>query len=486
MPQAPTTETLTKTFTVTSTKLLVATAALAAASGLALMAAPPTDFNNYDYYQADESTTATESTAAGEQNAASTEEAGNNEAGNNNENPCETTNAEGPGAPLVFADQDTTKLQLQVTPSPNAFSPNSTPDQTCWTRYAIREETTRQFVQANGSLLASPDPLIPYGAAVYQTAEEWGLATIKDLDPSTKYTFIVDAKNKNNTHSGWGPETSRFTAANPPKRLSFPLPPTTSTITFSVIPFTTNGNSAEARYAIKFEFGNNYDDYGMVQANGSLAKIPEYRTATEWGDFTVHGLKPSTDYRISASVINGDNLFGGWGTETELTTLAGPCTTVTDYNSKQPLTVNGAPVFALDPNFKGGPASPSASQVILKFSISALAGPNCKAIELMGAPAGVSSTFGYGWWVIYKGDLQHLVGQGKEFDNRFAGFLKQLTLMPGDTANFILTMDTSKAQATSSLSVGLGPYAYWKVSGEPTVYQANPGNLPSPWVTFNY
>ena len=67
------------------------------------------------------------------------------------------------------------------------------------TTYAIQESITSQYVQANGTLGASP---------VYQTAATWGTKTVTGLLSGTPYTFRTQARNGASVNTAFGPYSS--------------------------------------------------------------------------------------------------------------------------------------------------------------------------------------------------------------------------------------------------------------------------------------
>lgn len=99
-----------------------------------------------------------------------------------------------PAAPIV-AGPTATSLNISVNGNGNPAG----------TQYALRETTTNQFVQADGSLGA---------AAVWQTAAVWGTKTVNGLTPSTSYTFETAAKNGANVETVYSAATNGTTAVN--------------------------------------------------------------------------------------------------------------------------------------------------------------------------------------------------------------------------------------------------------------------------------
>ena len=73
------------------------------------------------------------------------------------------------------------------------------------TQYAIYETSTNQFVQADGSLGATP---------VWQTASTWGTKTVMGLAASTTYTFQTKARNGDNVETAYSTAASGTTLAD--------------------------------------------------------------------------------------------------------------------------------------------------------------------------------------------------------------------------------------------------------------------------------
>ena len=74
------------------------------------------------------------------------------------------------------------------------------------TTYAIQETTSANYVQANGTLGASP---------VFQTAAAWASTTVKGLTPATSYTFQSKAMNGASVQTVFGPTANAFTLSLP-------------------------------------------------------------------------------------------------------------------------------------------------------------------------------------------------------------------------------------------------------------------------------
>jgi len=72
------------------------------------------------------------------------------------------------------------------------------------TVYALKCTTLGQWVQAQGSLGASP---------LFKTAADWGTVTVTGLAPGTAYSFSVCAQNGAGVATALGPEASATTAA---------------------------------------------------------------------------------------------------------------------------------------------------------------------------------------------------------------------------------------------------------------------------------
>ena len=76
------------------------------------------------------------------------------------------------------------------------------------TTYAIQEASTGNYVQSsNGSLGVAPD---------WQTAATWGIRIVTGLSAGATYTFQVNARNGENTETGFGGQTSGTTSEVPP------------------------------------------------------------------------------------------------------------------------------------------------------------------------------------------------------------------------------------------------------------------------------
>lgn len=100
-----------------------------------------------------------------------------------------------PTAPTV---NNTTSSTLDVIIGSGDSNPSTT-------QYAIRQKSSGQYVQADGTLGAS---------AVWQTAATWGTKTVTGLTSSTTYNFDVKARNGDNTETGFGAENNNTTLVN--------------------------------------------------------------------------------------------------------------------------------------------------------------------------------------------------------------------------------------------------------------------------------
>lgn len=112
------------------------------------------------------------------------------------------TLANTPAAPFV---NGSTSSSLNV-----AIQPNSNP---AGTTFAIYESTTGQYVQADGSLGASP---------VWQTTDAWGSpVTVTGLEESTSYTFQAQAQNGDGVPTPLSSSTTGVTSIGAPLAVRF-------------------------------------------------------------------------------------------------------------------------------------------------------------------------------------------------------------------------------------------------------------------------
>lgn len=112
-----------------------------------------------------------------------------------------------PNEPVVSNPQTNS---LDVTIDTNAQNGNG-----ATIAYAIHETTTNTYVQADGTLGATP---------VWQTAATWGTVVVNGLNSNTGYTFELNARNVANTESGFGPTASGTTLENLAANLSLVSP----------------------------------------------------------------------------------------------------------------------------------------------------------------------------------------------------------------------------------------------------------------------
>lgn len=115
-----------------------------------------------------------------------------------------------PGAPTVSNPSNTT---LDVT-----IDENGNPS---ITEYIIHETTTNTYVQANGSLGASP---------ISRTAAIWGTKTVTGLSGGTQYTFEIKALNGDAVETAYGAASSNTTTNSVPPSI---VSPTATAITNS-------------------------------------------------------------------------------------------------------------------------------------------------------------------------------------------------------------------------------------------------------------
>lgn len=103
------------------------------------------------------------------------------------------------------------------------------------TAYAVKETTTGEFVQADGTLGAT---------AVFQTASAWGTTTVTNLSPNTTYTFEAEAQNGVGVATAFGPVASGNTTS--------PATPTISVVpnVLNFPPTLVNGTSTNQSYTV--------------------------------------------------------------------------------------------------------------------------------------------------------------------------------------------------------------------------------------------
>ncbi|MFT3909040.1 MAG: lamin tail domain-containing protein [Ferruginibacter sp.] len=190
-------------------------------------------------------------------------------------------------APGTVTVNNPTTTSLDVTLAGGDGNPSTT-------EYAIQETGSGNYVQAGGSLGASP---------VWQTASTWGTKTVTGLGVNTNNTFQAKARNGASVETAFGGSAGLYTLANTPGAPTV-ASPTSSSLDVTV---TLNGNPVSTQYAIQ-ETGGNY-----VQTDGSLAASLVWQTASTWGTKTVTGLTPATLYTFQVKARNGNNVETGFG-----------------------------------------------------------------------------------------------------------------------------------------------------------------------------
>lgn len=202
------------------------------------------------------------------------------------------TLANTPGTPTTSAVSQTS---LNV-----IIDQNSNP---AGTQYAIQEQGSGNYVQADGTLGVS---------VVWQDYTTWGGASGKNvtgLSANTQYTFKVKAWNGDLTETSFGGTSSKYTLANIP-----------GTPTVSAIPATQinviidqNSNPANTTYAIQETGSSNY----VNKTTGALQGGVDWGTYAEFGSGSgknVTGLSANTQYTFKVKARNGDSTetsFGG-------------------------------------------------------------------------------------------------------------------------------------------------------------------------------
>jgi len=215
------------------------------------------------------------------------------------------------------------------------------------TLYAIKETTTGDYVQANGSLGAS---------AVFQTAAVWGTVTVTGLLPDTSYAFAVFAQNGVGVNTGLGAGTSGQTSAPPtptisvsPNALNF-LPTlvgtTAGNMTFTVSGLNLIGNialTAPANFQISTTSGSGFG--ASVTLTPSGGTVPDTTIYVNFQPTAQTGY--SGNLTTSSSGANDPNVaLSGTGAlaPSVSTQPANPTNTTSATLNGTAVAANGAPI----------------------------------------------------------------------------------------------------------------------------------------------
>jgi hypothetical protein len=133
------------------------------------------------------------------------------------------------------------------------------------------------------------------------------LDTAVNLQPDTRYTFRLKARNRRALETGWSPEATTATKANVP---GAPVLSGTQCDEMG-IEIDANGNPAVTVYAVQVTATDPNDatwNGKYVDASGNPSNTAVYQTADAWSATTVSGLAAETDYTFRVRAKNQDGV----------------------------------------------------------------------------------------------------------------------------------------------------------------------------------
>ena len=197
-----------------------------------------------------------------------------------------------PGIPSV-SNVTANTVDLKINPNGNPVH----------VTFAILEGNLSLYVQANGTLAASP---------AWQNAAGWDTITI-NVAPDQSLALQVKARNEDGVETGYSEPVGVRTLANIP---SAPTLEATSSTAINIA-INSNGNPASVIYAILETTSGQY-----VGFNGFMSSSPEWRPK-EFGS-KLEYLLPSTEYTFRVIARNSEGIETEYGPPASVSTMAGP------------------------------------------------------------------------------------------------------------------------------------------------------------------
>jgi hypothetical protein len=126
--------------------------------------------------------------------------------------------------------------------------------------------------------------------------------TATGLNPNTQYTFRAKARNQNMSETPYGASAGKYTLA------SVPAAPTLSNVAGSTMSLDVNpnGNPATTEFAIQCATADSTWNGMYVNAAGNPSATAVWQTDATWGNITIQGLDPGTQYCFQVKARNAD------------------------------------------------------------------------------------------------------------------------------------------------------------------------------------
>ncbi|MFY8008287.1 MAG: beta strand repeat-containing protein, partial [Flavobacterium sp.] len=311
------------------------------------------------------------------------------------------------------------------------------------TEYAI-QETGGLYVQANGSLGASP---------VWRNETAWGTVTVTGLTSVTTYTFQVKARNGANVETAFGATASATTNAN--------SSPTVEADTLTAFGALCLNNSATNNFGL-IGYNLTADDVTVGPLAGYTFAASLNGTYTASLSFTpdVNGEVAETVYvkftPTAVASYNGLIAITGGG-----------------LSSAVNVSVSGSGINTPVTAVTGASASVTATTAVLNGSFTA----GCSAVTASGIEYSVNADFSASATVAFGGTVSSLSPNTTYYFRTYA--VDATGTVNGNSSNFT-TLNLSDADATAATSVGTDAFtANWVAIPGATGYRLDVSTSPT-------